>query len=98
MEETQAQLIGEQLSRLADQLNHRITLLEQSLDSARELQAEKIDHLKGALDELKRESADHEARLRSAQDSLVGLRVWSSLLNGGSGIAALAALARSFLP
>ena len=97
MDEAQFEFFGAQLARLAEQLCGRMQILEQKVDHLNALELEKWEHLRGALDDLRRVGADHEARIRALQDGVTGLRTWSGLAGGGSSAVALIALARAFL-
>jgi hypothetical protein len=98
MAESDAQLIAEQLGRLTDQLDARLKALETRLTNHQEIENERTASIKAGLADLKLVVSDHENRLRGVQDGIVTFRVWSGLISGGSGIAAIAALIKSFLP
>ena len=97
MDDSQVELITTQLSRLSEQLCSRIQSLEHKVDHLNALEKEKWENLRGLLDDLRKTGADHEARIRTLQDGVTGLKTWSSLTGGGSSIVSLIALVRAFL-
>lgn len=89
MDENEAALIAEQVKHALDLLRAEIGALESQQTCDRLM----VDHRLAALEALAR---DQEERLRAATDGVVQFKVWSTLGSGGSGLLALAALARSF--
>ena len=97
MDEAEAILIGEQLAHMRDIFDARFKTIEAELEHHTELEAEKHKSIDGSVTELKTVAADHEARIRTANDSITGLRTWTSLFNGSAFVASMAALMKSFL-
>ncbi len=96
MDEAEAILIGEQLAHMRDIFDARFRTIEADLEHHNALEVEKHKLIDGGINELKTVEADHEARIRAANDSITGLRTWTSLFNGSAFVAAMAALIRSF--
>ena len=96
MDEAEAILIGEQLAHMRDIFDARFRTIEADLEHHTALEAEKHKSIDSNVTELKTVEADHEARIRAANDSITGLRTWTSLFNGSAFIASMAALVRSF--
>lgn len=90
MEDYQAQLI-------AEQLKHAIHLLQSDLEALRAQQAHDREMTQLRLTSLETTTQDHESRLRSTTDGVTQFKMWTGLASGGSSLAALAALLRSFL-
>jgi len=97
MEEDQVNLIGEQLAHMRDIFDARFRTIEADLEHHTALEAEKHKSIDSNVTELKTVEADHEARIRAANDSITGLRTWTSLFNGSAFVASMAALMKSFL-
>ncbi len=93
-ENVETALIAEQLRRFQDNLTARLELLEQRMAHNSALMSEQISSLRSALQDVKTDLADHEARIRSNTDSASGFR----MLFGGAGLASFIALVKSFLP
>lgn len=83
------ELIAEQLRHTIDLLRGEIALLRQDLEHERELSNRRLSMLEKAND-------DHESRLRSATEGVTQFRMWAGLSSGGSLIASVVALLRSF--
>jgi predicted nuclease with TOPRIM domain len=97
MDEDKIDLISEQLEHMKDNFDARFKTIEADLEHHTELEAEKHKSIDNGITELKTNAADHEARIRTANDSVTGLRTWTSLFNGSAFVASMAALIRSFL-
>lgn len=97
METDQVNLIIEQMAHQRDLFEARFRTIEADLVHHTELEIEKHKSIDGGIGELKATTADHEARIRSANDSITGLRTWTSLFNGSAFVASMAALLKSFL-
>jgi len=97
MDEAEAILIGEQLAHMRDIFDARFRTIEADLEHHTALEAEKHKSIDSNVTELKTVEADHEARIRAANDSITGLRTWTSLFNGSAFVASMAALMKSFL-
>lgn len=89
-------LVKEQLARFQDQLISRLKTLEANQVHYRELTDFRIKGLSNLQDTVVADIDDHEKRIRSLNDSAVASRTWQSLFLGGSTIASITALVRSF--
>jgi len=90
MDETQAALLSEQIRHAVDLLRSDLELLQTRLEHQTEMNAHRLKSLEVR-------SEDQEARIRSATDGVTAFKVWTGLASGSAGVAALAALVRSFL-
>lgn len=97
IEEDQVNLIVEQMAHQRDLFDARFRTIEADLEHHTELEVEKHKAIDGGITELKTVAADHEARIRTANDSITSLRTWTSLFNGSAFVASMAALIKSFL-
>ena len=70
MEDTQYQLIVEQLGRMKDNIESRFKRLETLQDHFTDLDRERLNAIKAEIQDLKEISKDHETRLRSNTDSI----------------------------
>jgi hypothetical protein len=90
MDETQAALLSEQIKHAIDLLRSDLELLQTRLEHQNEMSAHRLKMLEARAE-------DHEARIRAATDGVTAIKVWTGLASGGAGLAALAALFKSFL-
>jgi hypothetical protein len=88
-ENSEAELIAEQLRHTIDLLRAEIAALRQSQEHDREMSGHRLR----ALEE---QSRDHETRLRAATDGVTQFKVWSGLATGGSWIVSVFALIRAW--
>lgn len=93
MEEHEAQLIGEQIARLRDNLQARFERDEAALIHQAQLTGSKLEALAGALEQERQVQADHENRLRRMDDEVIGMRSTGSLLQAGQALLTLIASA-----
>jgi len=89
MDETQMNLITEQLKSTINLLKVEINKLATELAHTREL----TEH---RLKQLEKCNEDHEARIRSATDGVTQFKVWSGLASGGSSVMSIVALIKAF--
>jgi|YNPNPStandDraft_1061719.scaffolds.fasta_scaffold03776_3 hypothetical protein len=82
---------------IAEQLRHAVSLLKAELAALREQQTYTLQLVNQRLSQLERRADDQELRLRAASDGVTSFKVWSGLASGGSFLAALGALLKSFL-
>lgn len=97
MNTTQAQLLGEQLARLRDNLDARLERIETALQHHQALDDERHHFLEDQLGALRSELGDHELRLRSIGEGVTTFRTWVSVVSGGSLAASLGALVKAIL-
>ena len=82
-------LINEKLDHMSDVFDQRFSGLENLFSSEIKLSTLRLD----ILEELYK---DHEERIRSNRDEAVRFKFFSSIYSGGSALAALTALVKSF--
>jgi hypothetical protein len=90
MDDTQAKLV-------AEQMKHALSLMRADIDAARARLEHNREMAERRLAALEKCADDHEARIRAATDGVTQFKMWSSLVSGGSMLAAITALLRSFL-
>jgi hypothetical protein len=90
MEETEGELIAEQLRHTIDLLNARIDSLASELAHQKELAGHRLRTLEDG-------QRDHETRIRGLQDGVTSFRVWSGLANGGASIMSIIAFIKAFI-
>ena len=90
MENRQISLLSEQMAHAFDLLRADMERLQTHFDHQAEITN---DHL-ARMDEL---INDHETRLRTAGEGVTQFKVWTGMVSGGAGLAALTALIKSFL-
>ena len=90
MDEIQAALLSEQIRHAIDLLRSDLELLQTRLEHQSELNSHRLKILE-------ERSADQEMRIRSATEGVTAFKVWTRLASGSAGLAALAALIKSFL-
>lgn len=95
-EDTQIELIAEQLKRIQDNSDSRLKRLEIQVNHNQQLLAEQITSARKQTDDLRIKFDDHELRLRDVHDEAVTFRTWSSALNGGAIFTAVVAILKTF--
>ena len=90
MEDTQIALLNEQMKHALSLLRGDLEMLQTRLEHQDEMNRQR-------LKALETQSMDHELRLRTATDGVTQFKLWIGLASGSSGVAALAALIKSFL-
>jgi hypothetical protein len=94
MDSSQAQLIGEQLNHLRDNINARLDHLENLIQHKAQLDAEQKAAMRTELADLREICRDHETRLRDVASGVTQFR----FMIGGASLASVAALVKAFLP
>jgi len=89
MEETEVELIAEQIRHANSLLKAEVAALRAELDHQKELTTHR-------LRSLEIQTADHETRLRAATDGVTQFKMWSGLTNGGSSLLAIVAFVKAF--
>lgn len=77
---------GDSTGLIAEQLLHAVDMVRAELKM--------MNH---RLEDLEKQAADHESRLRMATDGVTQFKVWSGLAAGGSGILSLIAMIRTLI-
>ncbi len=90
MDETQAQLIAEQLRHANSLVKAEMEALRAELGHYRELTNLRLNELESAR-------LDHENRLRTATDGVTQFKLWAGLANGGAGLISIVAMLKAFL-
>ena len=90
MDDTQAALLSEQMKHAIDLLRSDLEMLQTRLDYLTEMNNLRLKTLESC-------SEDHETRLRAVTDGVTMFKVWTGLASGSAGLAALAALIKSYL-
>lgn len=93
MDDYQAQLLTEQFNRLKDSIDARLKRLEADLNHHQTLEAEKMSSVKTALDQIRADIADHEARIRTVDDSVISSKTTTGLIQAGQAALTLIAAA-----
>jgi hypothetical protein len=93
MDDLQAQLLNEQFNRLKDSIESRFRRIERDFEHHRSLEAEKMTHIKAQLDAIRADLADHEARIRTIDDSVISAKTSSTLIQAGQAALTLVASA-----
>lgn len=83
MDETEIQLIKEQLSRLRDQIDAHLDKIETRINHTCALNDERAKHIREDLTDIKSAVKDHEARIRSAHDIATSLTTRASIQQAG---------------
>jgi len=80
MEDTQIQLLTEQLLRFKDSIDARLKRLEQSLNHHQTLEEEKLSAVKADIKQLKELIHDHETRIRTVDDAVISLKTTATIM------------------
>jgi hypothetical protein len=86
-----------QIALLSEQMSHALDLLRADLDGLQVRLAHQDDMSSHRLSLLEDTAADHEERLRTVSDGVTQFKMWTGLVSGSAGLAALTALLKSFL-
>lgn len=89
MDESQINLIAEQLKNAIITQRASLQALEAELKHQRELANHRLELLEQA-------ARDHETRIRAATDGVTQFKVWSGLATGGSWIVSAMALLKAW--
>jgi ferritin-like metal-binding protein YciE len=89
MDETQMNLLSEQLRSTINLLKVEINKLRQEVEHQGEFTSHRLEQLEKCV-------ADHENRIRSATDGVTQFKVWSGLASGGSSVMSIVALIKVF--
>lgn len=81
--DNQAEMIGEQLSRMRDNLTARFERDEAELEHHEALNEEKFKAIWAAVNELQKARDDHESRLRGVNDQVINLKSSSTIVQAG---------------
>jgi hypothetical protein len=79
MDDSQSQLIAEQLNRLRDNIEARLKRVEASIDHYQKLDEEKILTARNEITSIKKDLDDHEARLRTVNNAVISLKSFATL-------------------
>jgi chromosome segregation ATPase len=90
-------LLTEQLSRFHDRYESHLERLETLINHNQQLTSERLESIRSDLKLLQKDRDDHETRIRDLRDTSTSFKTMQSLFSGGSIIASLTALIRSFL-
>ena len=93
MDDTQVQLIAEQINRLKDNIDARLKRLETSLEHYQALDKEKLDFTRAQISDLKKALDDHENRLRSMDDTVTTQKTYQTIATAGQAALTLIASA-----
>lgn len=93
----QIQLVIEQIARMRDQLNARLSMLETQITHQGELNAQRLTGLAEDITRLNKCLDDHETRIRAVQDGVTGFKIVTGLGSGGSALMSLGALLKAFI-
>ena len=93
MDDTQAQLIAEQINRIKDNIDARLKRLEISLDHYQALDREKLDFTRAEIIKLKDDLKDHETRIRSMDDTVTTQKTYQTIATAGQAALTLIASA-----
>lgn len=93
MDDTQVQLIAEQINRLKDNIDARLKRLEVSLQHYQELDREKLEFTRAEIAQLRKQLDDHEARIRSMDDTVTTQKTLQTIIAAGQAALTLIASA-----
>lgn len=93
MDETQVQLIAEQIYRIKDNTDARLKRLEVSLQHYQDLDKEKLEFTRAEIAQLKKLLEDHEARIRAMDDTVTTQKTYQTIATAGQAALTLIASA-----
>jgi DNA replication initiation complex subunit (GINS family) len=93
MEDLEAQLLTEQISRLKDSIESRFQRLEKDLNHHATLETEKMNLIKSEIAAIRKTIDDHESRIRTVDDSVISNKTTTTLIQAGQAALTLIAAA-----
>jgi hypothetical protein len=93
MEDTQVQLLTEQLSRFKDSIDAHLKHIEADLDHHQILEEEKLINMRADMAQIRKTLDDHETRIRTAIDAVTSLKTSTSIMQAGQAALTLVAAA-----
>ena len=93
MDDLEAQLLTEQISRLKDSIESRFQRLEANLNHHSSLETEKMNLVKSEIAGMKTDISDHETRIRTVDDSVISNKTTTTLIQAGQAALTLIAAA-----
>ena len=93
MDDLEAQLLTEQISRLKDSIESRFQRLETNLSHHASLETEKMNLIKSEIAGMKTAISDHETRIRTVDDSVISNKTTTTLIQAGQAALTLIAAA-----
>lgn len=98
MDDLQAQLLTEQFNRLKDSIESRFRRIEKELDHHNKLEAERMNLIKAQINSIQHDVNDHEARIRTLDDSVISSKTSMTLIQAGqAGLTLIAAAIAAWL-
>ena len=82
---------------LSEQIKHALDLIKADLESLQVQMNHQDEMGSHRLKKLEETANDHETRLRAVSDGVTQFKVWTGLVSGSAGLAALTALLKAFL-
>lgn len=93
MDDSQAKLLSEQLSRLKDSIENRLSNLSAELDHHKRLESEKLNLLKLQIEANRLNTSDQETRIRKIDDSVISNKTSTTIIQAGQAALTLIAAA-----
>ena len=93
MDNTQVELIAEQINRIKDNSDARLKRLEVSLQHYQDLDREKLEFTRAEIAQLKKILEDHETRIRTMDDSVTTQKSYQTIATAGQAALTLIASA-----
>ena len=93
MDNTQVELIAEQINRIKDNSDARLKRLEVSLQHYQELDREKLEFTRAEIAQIKKILEDHETRIRTMDDSVTTQKSYQTIATAGQAALTLIASA-----
>jgi len=83
MDDTQAQLLTEQLSRLKDSIENRLQHISAELEHHKNLEAERLNLLKAQINANRLNTSDQETRIRKIDDAVIAYKTSTTIIQAG---------------
>ena len=93
MDDTQAQLLTEQLSRLRDSIENRLAHISAELEHHKKLESERLNLIILQLESNCSISSDQEARIRKIDDAVISNKTSTTIIQAGQAALTLIAAA-----
>ena len=93
MDDIQAKLLSEQLSRFKDSIEYRLHHLDAELNHHKKLETERLNLIKSQIESNRLNTSDQETRIRKIDDAVISIKTSTTITQAGQAALTLIAAA-----